>query len=273
MAELKISFLNVGHGDFCYCETPFNQTMIIDCGSGDVVPSKFLNKVSIINELQISHPHTDHFLDIEEISKKTIKSFRCPNPNSFDDKSIGWKKSDESKIKKLKELHKNIKTDNDAITVGNGFRHLVWCPKHDGSDPNLSSLITLIGYKGVNILMAGDLTSECWDEFLKNQDFRNAIKDTTILKAPHHGRKNGCSEELFKYISPKLCIISDKSLEKDNTNTASTDWYTKRASGCNIANSNNNPRYVLTTRNDNSIFIKVDDKGTWWVYRDTNWLK
>ena len=271
MAELKISFLNVGHGDFCYCETPLAQNMIIDCGSGDIIPSNFLSKVTTIHELQISHPHTDHFLDIEEISKKTIKSFRCPNPDSFEDKAIGWKKSDAGKIKKLKELYKKIPTDNDAVTVKDGFEHWIWYPNHDGKDPNSSSIVTLIAYKGVKILMGGDLAKNGWEELLKNQKFKNAIKGTTIFKAPHHGRENGCSEELFKHISPTLCIISDKSMDKDNENTVATDWYTKRSKGCTIANSDNNPRYVLTTRNDKSIFIKVNDKGTWWVYVDTNW--
>ena len=128
MSELKISFLNVGHGDFCYCETPFGENMIIDCGAEDglIVPSEFLSKVATIHELQISHPHTDHFLDIEELSKKEIKSFRCPNPNLFEDKKIGWRKSDVNKIKKLKKLHEDIRADNDAIQGKNGFEHFVY---------------------------------------------------------------------------------------------------------------------------------------------------
>lgn len=112
--DLKVSFLDVGHGEFCYCETPYGHSMIIDCGSGDVVPSQFLSKISVIDELQISHPHTDHFEDIHEISKKNIKSFRCPNPNSFNEKAIGWKKNDQGKIKKLKEVYKTIKVDNPS---------------------------------------------------------------------------------------------------------------------------------------------------------------
>ena len=31
MAILKVSFLDVGHGDFIYCETPLDDNMIIDC--------------------------------------------------------------------------------------------------------------------------------------------------------------------------------------------------------------------------------------------------
>lgn len=281
MSELKISFLNVGHGDFCYCETPLSENMVIDCGSEKdaVVPSEFLNKVKKIDELQISHPHTDHFLDIEELSKKEIKSFRCPDPNSFDDKKIGWKKSDESKIKKLKELYKKTKADNDAIQVKNGFGHCIYYPAYDTSDPNTSSIVTILSYKNDKILMAGDLLATGWDEMLKNKDFQNVIKGTTVLKASHHGRENGFNNSLFDFISPKICVISDKSLGKDNENTSCTDRYTKAIKDCGGGieffrvsdGASIGTRYVLTTRNDKSIFIRISDSGLF-IQTNTNWM-
>lgn len=280
MSELKIAFLNVGHGDFCYCETPNSENMIIDCGSEKdaVVPSEFLKKVSTINELQISHPHTDHFLDIEEISKKEIKSFRCPNPNSFENSKIGWKKSDESKIKKLKELYRTIKPDDGAIQITNGFGHWLYYPSFDKTDPNTSSIITILSYKNDKVIMAGDLMATGWEEMLKKKDFLNAIKGTTVLKASHHGRENGFCSALFDHISPSICIISDKSLDKDNENTSCTDKYTKAVKdggggieffrtldGVSVGT-----RYVLTTRNDNSIFIKISASGLY-IKTHTNW--
>ena len=49
------------------------DNMVIDCG--DIVPSIFFNNKSEITELQITHPHTDHFDDIVDISSKTIHSY------------------------------------------------------------------------------------------------------------------------------------------------------------------------------------------------------
>jgi beta-lactamase superfamily II metal-dependent hydrolase len=273
MASLKIAFLDVGHGDFIYAETPFSNNLVIDIGTGDTVPTQFLSKVTTISEVQVSHPHTDHFDDVVDFSKKTIKSFRCPSLDGFADQTIGWKKSDKAKIAKLREMKRTLKADDNAVSVGNGFSHTVWFPPDvEYNNPNTASLVTTLSYSGVTVLLGGDLPDRGWQALLKNQKFVNAISATTIFKVPHHGRKEGCSETLFKTITPQLCIISDKALTKDNKNTVATDWYTKRSSGCNVVGSKGK-RKVLSTRSDNSIFVEINDTGKWWVHPNTQWKK
>lgn len=271
MATLKVSFLDVGHGDFIYAETPLGHKLVIDLGSGDVIPSKFLSKVTTIHELQISHPHTDHFDDIVAFSGKTIKSFRCPALQKFSDQKIGWKKSDKAKIAKLRQMKNQYAADNNAVSVGNGFSHSVWSPPTiNYEDPNTASYVTTLSYGGTKILFGGDLPASGWKSLLSNQKFVNAISGTTIFKVPHHGRNEGCCEELFAKISPMLCIISDKSLGKDNKNTVATNWYTSKASGCNVVGSTSK-RKVLSTRSDNSIFVEIQQSGDWDVYTNTRW--
>ncbi len=273
MAKLKVSFLDVGHGDFIYAETPFGNNLVIDVGSGAIVPSTFLNKISTIHELQISHPHTDHFDDIIAISKKTINSFRCPGLTNFTDDKIGWKKKDKPKIDKLRALRKNLKADDAAVPVGEGFSHTVWPPLDvDHNDPNTASIVTTLAYKGTKILFGGDLPASGWESMLKRDDFVKAISGTTIFKVPHHGRKEGCCDALFEVIKPKLCIISDKAIEKDNKNTVATSWYSdgKRTSGCNVSGFTDEKK-VLTTRANGSIFISINNDGGWTVYPNTAW--
>lgn len=86
MAELQIWFLDVGHGDCAYIQLPNGAKMMIDCGGGDNHwPSLLLKhykvtknekSVSIPNKpevkhgldmLVITHPHGDHFSDIQSI--------------------------------------------------------------------------------------------------------------------------------------------------------------------------------------------------------------
>lgn len=271
MSTLNIAFLDVGHGDFIYATTPLGDNLIIDMGSGEVVPSDFLSRVPTISEVQVSHPHTDHFDDIVDISKKAIASFRCPSLDRFSDRSMGWKKSDKLKIAKLREMQRTLAADDSAVAVGRGFSHTVWFPSNiDYDDPNTASAVTTLSYAGVKILFGGDLPASGWESLLKNSNFVNAIAGTTIFKVPHHGRKEGCCEALFKKISPMLCVISDKPMGKDNKNTVATDWYTQRTLGCNIVGAKEK-RKVVSTRSDNSIFVKVDSKGTFWVYTNTRW--
>ena len=144
---LKISVLDVGHGDFVYAVTPNGHTLVIDCGSGDIVPSKFLSKVTRIDELQISHPHEDHFTDICGLEGKTIKSFRSYQVAKFRDEQIAWRSRDKTKVAALRRLATKLRADNDAVAVGNGFGHCVFLPKEsdiDPNDPNTASMITYI---------------------------------------------------------------------------------------------------------------------------------
>lgn len=270
--KLKISILDVGHGDFIYAETPLNQNLVIDCGSGDdITPSGFLSSVTAITELQISHPHTDHFDDIESLANKDIQSFRCPSLDQFSDDVIGWKRRDQRKINKLRELKHALCTDNNAVVCQDGFSHTVWHPNNiDSNNPNTCSLVTTLSYAGFKMLFGGDLPIDGWNNLLSNPSFVHEIQGTTVFKVPHHGRANACSNELFKHITPKLCVISDKSLSKDNLNTASTQWYTDRSAGC-IVSGCTDKRKVLTTRNDGSIHINISSNGNWSVYTNTTW--
>ncbi len=273
MLKLEVAILDVSQGDFVYAVTPTGENLVIDVGTGEVVPSIFLKNISEISELQISHPHADHFDDIIGISKKTIKSFRCPSLVKFDDKVIGRKKSDHVKIAALRELKGRIKADDDAVKAGRGFSHTVYFADNiDYKDPNTASAVTLLVYKGVKLLFGGDLPASGWENLLKKSDFVSAVSGTNVFKVPYHGRPEGCCQALFdlKEFKPLLCILSDKSLEKDGQSTVATDWYSKRASGCRIVGYDE-PRKVLSTRSDGSIFIRINEKGTCWVYPNTRW--
>lgn len=282
MPKMKLSILNVGHGDFIYCETPLNNRLIIDCGSSDdVIPSAFLSKINTIDELQISHPHTDHFHDISDIAKKTIRSFRCPALSFFTDKEIGWKKSDAEKIKALRKLEESTKPVDSAVACDASFQHAVWTSQISyNGDPNRSSLVTLLAYNGFKVLLGGDLPEEGWLNLLKTASFQENSSNIDVFKIAHHGRENAYCKELIDFIKPKIGIISDKALDKDNENTSFTEGYSAsikaNGGGINFYKTSDGSfvgtRYVLTTRSDNSIFISAESKSTYLIRTCTRWL-
>jgi beta-lactamase superfamily II metal-dependent hydrolase len=273
MHELKVAFLNVGHGEFIYAVTPNGSTLVIDVGTGEhLVPSAFLRNVPKISELQISHPHTDHFDDIMAISTKPFLSFTCPDVAGFSDEAIGWKKGDKGKIDTLRELQQTRPSLPFLMCEPNGFIYKVWPPTEvDSDDPNTASLVTILSYQGVTILLGGDLPAKGWESLLTTKkDFVAAAAATTIFKAPHHGREDSCCEALLAWMVPKLCIISDKPLDKDKKNAAAAKWYEERSLGCDVVGSKGK-RKVLTTRNDGSVFISVGEQGKLSVYPHTEW--
>lgn len=273
MPKLKISILDVGHGDFTYVRTPFDESIVIDCGSGeDVSPSGFLSQLSVVQELQVTHPHTDHFDDIVEFSKKKIASFRCPDLTKFSDEVMGWRDSDPLKIKQLRRLQSAVATSDLPVQTGNGFAYRVWGPSGvDYDDPNTASLVTILTYGSFKMLIGGDLPDSGWQTLVSSPQFVKEIAGTTVFRVPHHGRAEGCSDALFEAFDqyPMLNVISDKPIDDTNRDTVATAWYTARAQGAKVVGEAEQ-RFAITTRDDNSIFIETD--GQYFsVYRNTRW--
>ncbi|TCL38880.1 hypothetical protein EV210_103364 [Anaerospora hongkongensis] len=96
------------------------------------------------------------------------------------------------------------------------------------------------------------------------QEFKDFVKSTTILKVPHHGRENACSQDMSDAFgsSPVLSVVSDEVLNEKNEGISNTPWYTARTNDEKIKINNNLvSRKVLTTRSDKDIFLKISPTG------------
>ena len=119
-------------------------------------------------------------------------------------------------------------------------------------------MVVLIEYLGKKILIPGDNESASWKELLDRKDFVDAIRNTDIFIASHHGRESGYYSELFDYFTPKLVVISDGNAKE----TSVTNKYSNVASGWYVHSRrgyDNKPqlRKCLTTRKDGTIVVKV----------------
>ncbi|MBI4028522.1 MAG: hypothetical protein HY360_26280 [Verrucomicrobia bacterium] len=272
MSALKISVLSVAHGEFVYVETPLGDNLVIDCGCGDrILPHEFLSDVPVISELQISHPHTGHFRDLPALAEKTIRSFRCPDLSLFSDETMGWRNPDAVAIQMLRKLKDSFRVDDQAVGNDHGFSHSVWFPTviHP-NDPNSASAVTVLTYYGFTMLLGGDLPASGWKTLLRDRDFCDAIHNTIIFKTSQHGKDEGVCEELFDVISPKLCIITDRCIPSSEENAVAAQWYSKRATGCPVADSFD-LKTILSTRSDGSVHIDADRRGVCRIYRNTLW--
>lgn len=76
------------------------------------------------------------------------------------------------------------------------------------ADTNSFSIVTLLNYKDFDALLTGDLDPKGSDEIAKifPQIYQN--RTVEFFKIPHHGSKNGMTENLLKVINPKFAIIS-----------------------------------------------------------------
>ncbi len=127
------------------------------------------------------------------------------------------------------------------------------------TDANNLSIATFVKYGAFKILFPGDLEVAGWRQIMRQPGFMADLAGTTVLVASHHGRENGCYEELFTNWIPAAVIISDAGIEHATQETV--NWYANRTRGC--VTTAEAPRKVFTTRSDGKITIDVDAGGTW----------
>jgi beta-lactamase superfamily II metal-dependent hydrolase len=118
------------------------------------------------------------------------------------------------------------------------------------------------------ILFGGDLERPGWRQLLKNPAFRAKLATTTVYVASHHGRENGCCDEIFDICHPELVIFSDGRKQYGTQETR--DWYARRTRGIldlgRPGGLLRQPlRKVMTTRRDGTITIEVGIDGRFWV--------
>lgn len=134
------------------------------------------------------------------------------------------------------------------------------------TDANNLSVATFVTYAGFTILFPGDLEVAGWRQLIQQPGFLADLYRTTVLVASHHGRENGCCDELFAYWNPYATIISDAGIEHATQQTV--NWYATRTLGCRTRAGAD--RKVFTTRSDGKITIDVDAQGTWYISTATS---
>ncbi|MEN8134309.1 MAG: MBL fold metallo-hydrolase [Thermodesulfobacteriota bacterium] len=296
MDKLKIFFLNVGHGDCAYIDMPNGARMMIDCGCGeDHWPSTLLKHYNVtkdnpvpileedraygIDELVISHPHGDHIADIKNIRDEIGFYLLSGGYSGFIDKlsadDIDFKKRGKDAANIFFEVvkgHKGGIYEQKKDRVYNARPSCVVKSRRfinysEGMDLNELSLFVSFSIGGHKVLFTGDMTATGIRKILSSpsaQEFVDFVNGTTVLKVPHHGRENGCSEEMFKLLGgkPIACIASDETLNEKNAGTSNIDWYGKRTSDEDImVNGRLESRKVFTTRNDKDIACSITTDG------------
>lgn len=294
MSKLKIWFLDVGHGDSAYIELPNGARMMIDCGGDKNWPSKLLkyykitkqNPVPIPNEigkygldkLIISHPHGDHISDITSIHDEIGFCWLIGGYRDFIDKisldKIDFRKRGQEAGKKFIEVVKNYtakyEESKDRVAAAKPtclVKSRRFISYEDEMDLNELSWLVSFEIGGQKVLFTGDMTATGVNKILKSNlanEFKDFVKNTSVLKIPHHGRVNGCSQEMFDAFEkkPLVCIASDQVLNEKNEGTSNIPWYADRTSDKKLLiDEEMKNRLVLTTRKDKDIYLEIEEDG------------
>lgn len=198
---LNVYFEDVGQGDCTFIDYG-NYEVLIDAGTkdhGDTVVKDIKPYVDGKLDLVIAtHTDADHIGGLGDVFKAFQVGEVIDNGDSADTSAY---KSFKTAVQNEPDCTE-IPDDNMTINIGNGAEiKIIETGDNNGSE-NANSVVTLLKYKNVNALFAGDMT--------ENVEKNNLSKfgDIDVFKASHHGSKTSNSAEFLSVIKPEYVVVS-----------------------------------------------------------------
>src|SRR3989338_2115492 len=203
---LKIYFLDVGHGDAIFVETPSGNQVLIDGGPDNKVIQELAKVMPFydhdIDMVVATHPHADHIAGlISVLERYEVKNilqakeyYNSPVVSVWQDAVIGEGSNEIEAIA------------GKIIELGNEVVLKIIYPREslEGQtvkNPNNNSVVMMLDYKDTEILLVGDIESKIEKELL-NDDI-----DADILKVGHHGSKTSTTAGFLEKVSPQVAFI------------------------------------------------------------------
>jgi beta-lactamase superfamily II metal-dependent hydrolase len=269
---LYLKLWDVKYGNAAYIKTPNGKNIVQDLGVGALKtnsltfsPLLFLkNSMNIdhLDEVILTHPHADHIKDIFNFDSFTPEVLNRSKGLTRKEILDANRDEDRKLVEKYIEISNRYNEDisgresplhienngGASIQVFQSLRRM-------GSNINNDGVVTVINYATSKIFLPGDNDKESIKELLEQSSFEEAIRDTDIFVAPHHGLESGFCGDLFNYFRPKLVIVSSSRFN-DNSCLAR---YNEIASGWNVHTRSGGivERKYLITKNDGIIEIAM----------------
>jgi len=204
--DLKITFLDVKHGDLCLIETK-SRVILIDTGDGklkvnDILRSRGIHRVDL---LIWTHAHADHIGGVSDLLD-TISVDKIMLNQSTADALLIENSSLMNRLTVItKSLNYNIKvSSNSNVEIG---IHPLQGP-HYKDDLNEDALLCTLTFGNFSGVFLADISR---DMIMENE---NLIQSSAIdgqlefIKSSHHGSKTGNATEFYKNQNQAFVITS-----------------------------------------------------------------
>ncbi len=221
--DLRVTMIDVGHGNASLLELPYGYNMLIDgggfsdnrvfdVGASIVAPFLWQKKIRTVDTLVLSHANSDHLNGLIYIAENFHVKQVWLNHESAD--TFGYRLFMET-IKKnniqMPAYHKIIGVHD--IT---GVHIDILYPPVDFSKKsriqtwrNLdnNSLVLKVSFGGVSFLFPGDIKTPA--EYALVSTVGDKLRSTVLL-VPHHGSKTSSSERFLEKVNPEVAVISSR---------------------------------------------------------------
>lgn len=244
-----------------HIKAPNGKYIVIDLGSKlGLSPLQSLCWKSV-GYMVITHPHLDHFSDIENISyAKPDVLWRCTafTREELLSEAKQYNKSKVTQYCDFVEGYNGTLTNEQDPSTETPFGgltatlfHTSFCNKNN---KNNFSAIVILQLGNAKVVVCGDNGKESFEYLMRNSDFKKAVQNSWVLVAPHHGRDSGFCKEFVELVNPDITIVSDAS----QVDTTASSRYSSCSKGYDVYNAltgESKKRYCLTTRADGNIEV------------------
>ena len=221
--DLRVTMIDVGHGNAALLELPYGHTMLIDgggfsdnrvfdVGASVVAPFLWRKKIRTVDTLVLSHANSDHLNGLIYIAENFHVKQVWLNHESAD--TFGYRLF----VETIRKNHIQMPAYSKITGVHdiNGVQVDVLYPPKDFVEKkdietwrNLdnNSLILKASFGNVSFLFPGDIKTPAEYELVSTVG--DKLK-TTVLLAPHHGSKTSSSERFLEKVKPEVVVISSR---------------------------------------------------------------
>lgn len=222
---------DVQHGNAVTVIGPGGKIIWCDAGTGSYGSGETFSPYShlgtrVIDLLVVSHPHGDHISDLGHILPTKVKGL-VANPFITREHCKYDQSPALSRYLLLKARVPRRPPNGWPIPYRNGEDLLqVFCfsvMKDIGQNMNNYSVVTFLKIGTATVCLPGDLESAGWEELSDRPLFLRLLRETSILMASHHGRREGWSGML-----PRICTNLNLVIVSDShyNDTSISSYYT-----------------------------------------------
>lgn len=203
--NVTVSFLDIGQGDAILIRSPEGKVALVDAGPSkdtlDVLKDEGVENIDIVIA---SHHHSDHIGGMANVIKKYKPKVYVDSGSSHTTGT--YKKVLEAANQAGCQLVQPKKDSERKIGLGSVVLRLFPRPPEDARNENNNSVGVRLECDDFSVLLTGDSEEserDWWTEHAKN-----LLSGVCVLKAAHHGSRNGTNAAWLELTKPELVVIS-----------------------------------------------------------------
>jgi len=214
-------FLDVGQGDCIHLRTPTGKNILIDGGGSDsydtgkniLLPYLLKNGVDEVDLAVVTHLHKDHYGGIASLCQRMpVRKLAVYDGNALQEERIlidtGLSEKQLLYVSAGDRIHVEEDIYIDVLYPSRKNREIYKQLLLDEADENSCSLVLRVHYKGLSLLVTGDMGFEGEQLIMDRFDpAAGAGLKADILKVGHHGSRYSTGDDFLEAVDPRIAII------------------------------------------------------------------